>query len=364
MTKVPTKKKPEMMGPPKPKPKPDEVEGLSRRAILRSTPWRFGFLAILREMERTYPDKPRIGQNAVIKDEVVSLGQDPFMEFPAANITEFVERGGKPPRLNSKFLGFYGPQGALPLNTTAEVAGWLNARDPSFARFTDIFAGRYLQLFYRAWADARAITQFDHPRGDRFQAYIGSLAGLGTPAFQNRDHIPDVAKLPLVALFSGRIKSAVRLRQMLHLLLNVDITIEEHVPSWMTFELQDLTRVGVASSRLGQNVHLGSRVPAVNEKICINVRTESLEQYRSYLPGGDAFTRLTDIVVWYLGVSIEVDVSLSLPADQIPAAQLGQQTALGWTGWIKPEKPKDDEPRRYVRAARFSTERAPAKVAA
>ncbi|WP_394200030.1 type VI secretion system baseplate subunit TssG [Litoreibacter albidus] len=365
MTKIPAKKKPEMIGPPAPTLTSADLQGMSRRAMLKATPWRFGFLAALREMERTYPDKPRIGQNATIKEEIVSLGQDPFLDFPASNITAFEEKpGGKPARLNSKFLGFYGPQGALPLNTTAEVHGWLNARDPSFARFTDIFANRFLQLFYRAWADARPIAQFDHPTGDRFQAYVGSLAGLGTPAFKDRDHIPDVAKLPLVALFSGRIKSAVRLRQMLELLLKVHVDIEEHVPSWMSFEPQDLTKIGLGGSHLGQNVHLGSRVPAVNEKICIHVRTESLEQYRSYLPGGDSFTRLTDIVVWYLGVTIEVDVSLSLPADQVPAAQLGQQTALGWTGWIKPETPDDTEPRRYVQAAQFSTERAPAKAAA
>lgn len=364
MTKIPKKKKPEMMGPPPPPPA-DILEGMNRRAMLKATPWRFGFLATLREMERTHPEKPRIGQNATIKEEVVSLSQDPFMDFPASNITAFEQKsGGKPGRLNTKFLGFYGPQGALPLNTTAEVQGWMNARDPSFARFTDIFANRFLQLFYRAWADARAISQFDHPTGDRFQAYVGSLAGLGTPAFKDRDHIPDVAKLPLVALFSGRIKSAVRLRQMLELLLKVHIVIEEHVPSWMSFEPQDLTRMGVSGSHLGQNVHLGSRVPAVNEKVCIHVRTESLEEYRSYLPGGDNFTRLTDIVIWYLGVTIEVDVSLSLPADQVPAAKLGAQTALGWTGWIDPEIPKDDAPRRYVQAAQFSTDRAPAKVAA
>lgn len=362
MTRIMSRKRKDAIGPPTPK--PEHFEGLSRRAMLRATPWRFGFLAVLREMERTYPDKPRIGQNAVLKDEIVSLGQDPYMEFPAANVTEFLERPGRRGRLNTRFLGFYGPQGALPLNTTAEVLGWLNARDPSFARFTDVFAGRYLQLFYRAWADARAITQFDHAQGDRFQSYVGSLAGLGTPAFANRDHVPDVAKLPLVALFTGRIKSAVRLRQMLGLLLKVNVEIEEHIPSWMNFEPQDLTRIGVAGSHLGQTVHLGSRVPAVNEKICIHVRTESLEQYRSFLPGGDNFTRLADIVMWYLGVSIETDVQLSLPASELPPAQLGHQTALGWTGWISPTRVKDDAPRRYVQAAQFSTDRAAAKTAA
>lgn len=329
---------------------------MSRRAMLMSTPWRFGFLAVCRELERTYPEKPRIGQNAIMRDEVVNIGQEPFLDFPSSNVTHFEERAGKSPRMNTRFLGFYGPQGALPINTTAEAFNWLNGRDPAFAKFTDIFSNRFLQLFYRAWADTRAITQFDHPRGDRFQSYVGALAGLGTPAFQHRDSIPDVAKLPLVALFSGRIKSAVRLRQMLELLLKVKIEIEEHVPCWMSFEPPDLTRIGLSASSLGANMHLGARVPAVNEKIVIHVRTDNLEQYRSFLPGGAQFTRLTDIVRWYLGVSIDSDVALSLPDTELPAAQLGEETALGWTGWIKPSKPEDDQVR-YVQAAQFSTDR-------
>ena len=52
-------------------------------------------------------------------------------------------------------------------------------RDPSFARFTDIFSNRFLQLFFRAWADARPIAHHDRPADDRFADYVGSFAGIG-----------------------------------------------------------------------------------------------------------------------------------------------------------------------------------------
>ena len=36
--------------------------------------------------ERIHEDQPRIGENATLRDELVLLGQDPFMEFPASNL--------------------------------------------------------------------------------------------------------------------------------------------------------------------------------------------------------------------------------------------------------------------------------------
>ena len=81
-----------------------------------------------------------------------------------------------------KFLGLLGPQGALPLTTTEESLGWVLMRDDAFPRFLDLFNHRFLQLFFRAWADARPIAQHDRPRHDRFIAYIGSMIGIGIAA--------------------------------------------------------------------------------------------------------------------------------------------------------------------------------------
>ena len=53
---------------------------------LQEEPWRFDYFTVLRHLERNHPDKPRIGDSASRRDEFVQLGQDPFMEFPAANL--------------------------------------------------------------------------------------------------------------------------------------------------------------------------------------------------------------------------------------------------------------------------------------
>lgn len=327
-----------------------------RRRALRENPRSFGFLAVLRDLERSRPDQPRIGKNLTLAQEIVRLGQEPFLNFPEVNVTSFreSEHKGRAPRLRANFLGYYGPQGALPLNITAEVYQWFIARDEAFVRFTDIFTNRFQQLFFRAWSDARGITQFDHGEDDRFQAYIGSFIGLASPAAVNRSHLPDMALLPLVGLSMSRVRSPVRLRQLLEQLCRVKVTIEEHVPVWLGFESSDLTRIGQAGSSLGRDMRLGSRVQSVNEKIRIAVRTESLAEYQSFLPGGTNFNRLSDLVFRYLGHETEVEIAPALPASQVRGASLGGGAALGWTGWIAPP---ESAPGDYRSDAVFSAER-------
>src|SRR5262249_28184739 len=124
---------------------------------ISAEPWRYDFFAVLRRLERSYPDRPRIGDSTARRDEYVALGQDPFMDCPASNLSRF-ERSAKDRfRVLVKFLGLLGPQGALPLATTEEAHFWNLMRDDAFPRFLDLLNHRFLQLFFRAWADARPV---------------------------------------------------------------------------------------------------------------------------------------------------------------------------------------------------------------
>lgn len=326
----------------------------ARRKALAEVPTDFGFLALLRDLERAHPDKPRIGRNQTLRQEVVRLGQEPFQAFPNANVSQATESAAGQLRVRSNFLGYFGPQGALPLNISEEVVQWYNRRDDAFVRFADIFTNRFQQLFFRAWSDARGVTQYDHSDGDRFQTYVGAFAGLASPALKGRGVVRDMDRLPLVGMAMARVKSPVRLRQMIEALCHVKVSIEENIPVWLPFEPSDMTRLGVAGSSLGRDCRLGSRVQSVNEKIRIGIRTESLAEYQSYLPGGINFARLTELVFCYLGHETEVEIAPSLPADQISGVALGKGAALGWTGWVAPTKA---EPGTYRSDAVFASDR-------
>lgn len=326
-----------------------------RRRMLEDEPYRFDLFALLREMERAEPDKPRIGKAPILAQEIVRLGQDPFLEFPASNVQGVRIEHGKPPDVRTKFLGFFGPQGALPLLTTIEAYRWDRRNDDSFVRFTDIFATRFLQLFYRAWADARPIAQFDRPNADRFADYLGSFIGIGSPSFKDRDQVPDIAKLSFAGVMATRVKSAARLQQVIEGILEVEVKIREREGIWLEFEDSDLTRMGRSGATLGQNSYAGARVYSINDKAVIEIRTDSLEEYRRFLPGGDQFIRLADVVRFYMGETMDFDVELALPKSEVPAAQLGSSGQLGWTSWAAPGEGEPDE---YVSDASFSLHQA------
>lgn len=316
-----------------------DTRWIDQRAAEREAALGVGLFNLLRELERGAGKKPRIGRNTRLRDALVRLGQDPFLSFPDTDLSR-LDRTTSPPRVRAQFMGFFGAFGAFPLNWTEEIRQWYEAGDDSFVTFVDMFAARFQELFFRAWSDTRAITQFDHPVDDRFQAYIQAQFGTATAAFQNRDTIPDTFKLRLAPLATGRIKSAVRLQQMLalHLQNAVSVTIEEMVPIWLDFEPDALCRVGMQASVLGRNMHLGARVRSISEKFRIHLHVRDMETYRRFLPGGPDHAHLRDIVFWYLGQRYAIEISLWLPKPQVQPAVLGESSVLGWMACIQPDR--------------------------
>ncbi|MEM8850071.1 MAG: type VI secretion system baseplate subunit TssG [Pseudomonadota bacterium] len=314
---------------------------------------KLGLFAVLRRLERQNPSKPRIGRNSRLADEIAALGQEPSLEFSVSDLSDFEQSPHGTSRIRSNVLGFFGPQGALPLNTTEEALRWVEiGNDRSFVHFVDVFAARFLQLFFRAWSDSHAISQFDHPDRDRFGAYVSALSGVSTPAFRNRDGIPDISRTHLVSLHAARVRSGVRLRQLIELYLGAQVTVVEHVPAWVEFEVEDRSRMGLGASTLGQDLALGSRMRSVNDRVRLDIRARTLAEYRSYLPGERRHSQLQDLVAWYLGLSMEVGVTLSLPASEVPPAALGQTTELGWMAAMAP----DTEAGGHVQVAEYGLE--------
>ena len=72
---------------------------------------RFDMFAILRRFERSFPDRPRIGNSETLKDDYVRLGEDPYLEFPASNVGAVRLDAEGQFRVFVKFLGLLGPQG-------------------------------------------------------------------------------------------------------------------------------------------------------------------------------------------------------------------------------------------------------------
>lgn len=308
----------------------------SYQAQLEAEPWRFDFYAVLRRLERSFPERGRIGDVSARHEEYVALGEQAFLDFPASSVAQADRDGQGRLRLFVKFLGLLGPQGALPLATTEESYRWQIAHDDAFPRFLDIFNHRFLQLFYRAWADSRPVAQQDRPDLDRFAAYIGSMIGAGSKPYLGRDTVPDAEKLAHAGLLGAQAKSASRLRHFLAGLFKADVEIEQFVGMRLVFDPADRTRLGGAHCTLGGDALLGASVYSVEDKFRVKIVARDLAQFERFLPKGDRCEPLADAVFFHLGEQFEWDVELALPVGEAKPVRLGQSGHLGWTSWMAP----------------------------
>jgi type VI secretion system protein ImpH len=324
---------------------------VSFRDDLMKEPWRFDFFTVMRRFERHHEDRPRIGRAAARRDEYVVLGEDPYLEFAASNLSKVDLDAQGRVRVLSRFLGLLGPQGALPLSTTEETFHWHLERDDAFARFLDILNHRFLQLFYRAWADARPIVQHDRPDDDRFLTYLGSQIGIGSDPYRNLDSVPDLTKQAYAGLVAPKAKSASRLRALIEGLFRIEADVDEFVGSRLTFEREDRTLLGKRHCRLGEDALVGGSVYSVEDKIRVRLFAADLDQYRRFLPTGDLAEPLHDAVFMMIGEELDWDVELALPAGQAKPVRLGGFGQLGWTTWVAPKWTEDDTTMR--RDARF-----------
>jgi len=368
---------------------------------LEREPWRFDFFDMMRRVERslgtplparsvsgdsrtTAPmrePRPRIGDSGSRREEViqvrgrdlsVSFGQDPWMVFPASNIYELQWRPTKPAdvikraieaefdsgevapapdriHIVVRFLGLLGAQGALPLATTEEAHGWLVERDPSFAHYLDVFNNRFLQHFYRAWADARPIIQHDRVDYDRFREYVNSVIGIGSPAFANLDTVPRGISL-YSGLLGAQVKSASRLCGVIGGLFDVEVEIDQLVGSWLTFDEPERSSLGSRNSVLGGDLLVGAASFSVQDKIQVRLFVKDMDRYRRFLPHGADCRALVDLLFFYIGDEIDWDIELALPARHVTPVRLGLSGELGWTSWMSPNYAPDE----HRRDARFN----------
>ncbi len=312
----------------------------------------FDFFEACRQFERASPGKPRISDSATRREEYVRFGQDPYFAFASSNLNRANQTTDGAVSVYVRFLGLTGPQGALPLATTEEAYQFARDDDDALARFMDLFNNRFIQLFYRAWADSRPITHRDRPDADdRFSAFMGSGIGLGSSVYRNLDSVDDMAKIAFSGLLGSKVKSASRLRQVLSAMFGTRVEIQEFVGMRLVFEPDQRSRMGQAFSTLGRDILMGSAAYSVQDKIRIRVFADSLAMFETMLPVGPQARPFADMLHFYLGLELQWDVELCLPAREARGMVLGSSGRLGWTSWLSPNWAMEKE--QYRSDARF-----------
>lgn len=331
-------------------------------------PGRNDVLAVLRRLEAETapaadaerPPLPRIGRSRRRAEDIVRFGQDPSMDFPSLTIDRIARDGQDGALLlYVRFLGLLGPQGALPVSLTEEAYTRARQGDDALARCFDVFNNRFIQLFYRAWSDARPIAQHDRPREDRFQDYISSAIGLGSPIYRDQDGVDDRVKAFYAGLMAPKAKSAARLEALISGVFGIRTEIEQCVGAWLRLDPEDqlaIGRDGPSGGRLGINTMVGARVYSVSDKIRIRLYARDLEEYRRFLPSTRVkrnfwTEKLFDLIDFYLGLETEYEIELALPKRCAAPVTMNRTASatLGHIGWLMP-RPGTDGDRTSVAA--------------
>jgi type VI secretion system protein ImpH len=329
-------------------------------------PYEFDFFHAVRCLECAEPGMPRVGTSRLLdrREETVLFGQDPSTKFAPRTIDggETCERTGWT-RLYVNFLGLLGPNGPMPLHLTEHARErLLHHKDPTTARFFDVFNHRMIALFYRAWAVNQLPASYDRAGRERdqgegfarrdedsFARFLRSFAGINAPGLRDRDSVPDTARV----YFSGRLVSNTRTPEGLAAVVGgyfgVRARVEEFVGRWVLLPTQYRCVLGgPASSRTlgtspesGGTAFAGERVWDCQSTIRLRLGPMGLADYERFLPlhrigeaGGRTVRRLDAWLRTYLGDETACDVQLVLKRDEVPEVKLGHGARLGWTTWL------------------------------
>jgi type VI secretion system protein ImpH len=307
--------------------------------LLRSNPFGFDFFAALRSIENFFKVHPKIGTAVSPKQEPVRFGQKPDLAFPPSSLESWEELPeGRPPKLNVRFFGLFGPNGPLPIQFTDFVSDRMrNIKDTTLGSFLDIFHHRLISLFYRGWAVNQKSADYDRPEESRFPLYIGSVFGGTHRITEPKDSLPENAKLFYSGHLIGKTQNAEGLESIISDFFEIPASVDSFIGQWLTVPNKYLCQLGHSEdcASLGVNSMLGEKIWECNSRFRIQLGPMSLSRFQTFLPTETSFKKLSDWVAFYTSNQFRWDLQLILKASEIPPTPLGGKCQLGWTTWLQ-----------------------------
>lgn len=319
--------------------------------LLLDEGYRFEFFQAVRLLQSRERAGVSVGEDADPRREPVRFRGDTRLSFSPSDISSIEEKGeDAPPEVSVPFFGVANPAsfGSLPVCYAEHVRERRADKDPALADFLDLFNHRLISLFYRAWEKHRFPIEYersDPDQGGRFERMLFSWMGLGTQGLRGRLPVPDLSLLRWAGALARRPVPEHLLRALVAETFDVDCAIESFIPHWYAMDDEELAPLGRAPARLGRDTILGRSVRAAQSRFRLRLGPLGRERYESFLPGGQAWEALNDLVRFAAGPEFDFEVQLILRAEEAPEPRLGGEggARLGWTSWIR-TSPLDRDP--------------------
>lgn len=325
---------------------------------------RFEFFQAMRWLRLLELNRP--GEDKTARHDWVVFRTPVTLDFPAGEIAA-IDRVPQEPtgqgaayQVTVNFLGLTGPSGVLPWHYTESLIA-AKARHTTLAPeeslswdaphdFLDIFSHRMTVLFEKAWEKHHFWVRYERGEHEYLSRNILSFAGLGADSLHNRLRdspaagIDDQALAYYAGLLSRRPMSAAAIRGMVADYFGVTTRIEQFSGRWLELPKNQMTMLGLANTRLGEDASLGERAWDRQGKVRVVLGPMSPVQLERLLPRAGASAQsnnqheaLRNLLQFALGIGLDFDVQLVVHRYAVPASTLNAKDGarLGWSSWLK-----------------------------
>jgi type VI secretion system protein ImpH len=303
----------------------------------------FGFVALV---ERLAGAPVRVGGDGPLEAEPVRFRHDPAMTFSAGDLTSLRALPGAHPRLElmTSFLGLTGAVTPLPLYVAEELAD--DGVEDAQRGFLDLFHHRLLSLLYRAYVKYRLGAEVSTAATDAWTRRLLALAGVDS--LTQRSALPSGAVLSLLpALVSAR-RSPAALEDALRLVLEAElqggaqVRVVPFVGEWASLDPRDVCRLGLAGTRLGEDLVLGARVFDRAGKFRIELGPVGVETFRLLRAGGPLRETIDAVVALFVSdwLSYEVQITVDQTRQRLHLSAAAPGPRLGVDAWLGHHDPK------------------------
>jgi type VI secretion system protein ImpH len=307
---------------------------------LREEPNSFEFFAAVRHLQRLHPERRAPGGFGDPDGEVVRIGTNPGLGYPASEIQALDAEGDGPARMHVNFMGLTGPVGVLPYVYSQLVLERLASRDEALAAFLDLFHHRAISLFYAAWEKHRFSERHARDGRDPLTDHLLDLAGIGLDTERNAVGVPAESLSQYAGLLGPEQRSAVALEQMLSDFFDVPVGVEQFLGGWYPVATPDQCALDepVNASRLGWGALVGDEIWDPQGRVRVRMGPLTRTQYDRLLPTGEDHAKVRRLVRLFGHGQFDFELQLVLVRDDVPGVVIGSEDEgqkLGWSTWVR-----------------------------
>ncbi|MCB1049746.1 MAG: type VI secretion system baseplate subunit TssG [Acidobacteria bacterium] len=285
----------------------------------------------------------RIQQSADREGVGIQYIQNPSRAFPSSFIDEV--EPGSPLRIKVNFHGLLGNLGTLPDYFTDEILH-SNEDHNGLQDFIEMFNHRMIENFFRAWRRYQILLENSvEAKTEQNQEFDTFLSAIGAQKHDDEgsELIWRCLRRHHLALFQRREKTFMGLQNILGSFFpNLTFEFQEHVEHWV--RIPEHQRATLSSGlRIGMqgNFLVGTQARDISGKFNILIRALNFQTYMSFLPNGQHYKQLQQLLRLYVQNRWQVALFLELKREDVPALSMGQGI-LGASCWALSGQAQED----------------------